>query len=290
VEIKDKAGNFFDKDLITLVVQRLPKVVDFSGKPIERARVTLFRFNPFINRFAILDLTPFRQENPAFTNKFGEYLFVVPYGRYYLVATARGYQTYKGPTIVVLQNGIFGEDIALKAIPVGIAGKLFYTVRHFSETIFEYISDLVESLIVARLVEKLVLPLLLLSIISLFFVFLDRFGLTPRTLLSYLRFLIKKFFLLFGKKVVPVWGKVLDSSTGDFLNLVEVKVMNIKEKKCLGTCFTNRKGEFGFILPPDGYFLRLKRVGFSVPAWEVAKTKEGRTIFTNAVFLTGREP
>lgn len=285
VEVKDKAGNFFYRDLLILVVQRLPKVINFSGKPIERARVTLFRFDPFINRFAVLDLVPFRQENPTFTNKFGEYLFVIPYGRYQLVASAVGFKTYKGPTVVVLQNGIFGEDIVLQAIPVGILERLFYTARHFLEVVFEYTSDLIESLIVARLVEKLAFPLLLLSIISLFLVFLDRFGLTPKLLLSYLRFLFKKLFFIFGKKTVPIWGTTLDSSTGDSLNLVEVKVLSSKNRRCLGTCFTDNRGEFGFILPQETYFLVLTKVGFVVPEWELVKTEQGKAIFGNAILF-----
>ena len=288
IEIKDKAGNFFDKELLALVVRRLPKVTDFSGKPIERARVTLFRFNPFINRFALLDLTPFRQKNPAFTNKFGEYLLVIPYGRYYLTVSAIGFQTYKGSTTVVLQNGIFGEDITLRAIPAGLLRRSFYTLRHFLETVFEYLSDLIESLIVARLVEKLVLPLLILSIISLFLVFLDRFGLTPKVLFSYLRFLAKKFF--FVRKTTPVWGTILDSSSGDGLSLVEVKVLSIKENEHLGTCFTNSKGEFGFILPQDTYLLVLKKVGFVVPKWELAKTKEGKNILAGALSFSWEGP
>lgn len=284
VEVSDKAGNFFSKELINLVIKRLPRVLNFSGQPIERAEVTLYRFNPFINRFATLDLSSFRQKNPTFTNRLGEYLYVIPYGRYYLTAAAPGYRSYKGPTVVVLQNGIFGEDITLQAIPLGPLQRLFYAAQRFAQVVFDYLSDLIESLIVARLVEKLVLPFLFLSLVSLFFVFLDRFGLTPKILLSYFRFLIKKFFF-FAKKKVPVWGVVANAATGDPLHLVEVKALSAKEKRYLEICFTNVKGEFGFILSRDSYLLTLRKVGFIVPSWEVVRDQKGKPILAQTVLF-----
>jgi hypothetical protein len=283
VRIEDKSGNFFDQPLITLVVQPIPRVLDFSGKPIEGAKVTLYRFNPFVNRFTIFDLSSFHQENPISTNGQGEYRFLVPYGRYFLTVSAAGYQAHRSDTIVVLKNGIFGENIVLKPVPVGIIERIIYEIRRFLRLIFQYISDLVESLVVARLVEKLALPLLIVSLFTSLWVFLDRLGLSPSGFSSLLISFSKRPIFWLTKKTPPVWGVVLDQTTGDPLRLVEVKVFEKDGTKHWGTTFTNSKGEFGFTLPYGTYLLSLRKIGFLIPQWELAKGTKQR--LANAVFI-----
>jgi hypothetical protein len=283
VRINDKSGNFLDHSLITLVVEPVPHVMDFSGKPIEGAKITLYRFNPFINRFAIFDLSSFHQENPIFTNEQGEYRFLVPYGSYFLIVSAAGYQPYKSDTIVVLKNGIFGENIVLKRVPVGIVERIIYEIRRFSKLVFEYFSDLGESLVVARLVEKLALPLLIVGLLASFWALLDRLGLSPTGFFSLLVSFSKRPIFWLTKKAPPVWGVVLNQTTGDPLRLVEVRLFEKDGTKSWGTTFTNLKGEFGFILPYGTYLLSLRKTGFLVPQWELAQGIEQGLV--NAVFV-----
>ena len=288
LEVKDKAGNFFQKDLVIIVVQRKPTVSSFQGKKIEGAKITLFRFNPFVNRFLPFDLSPFEQKNPKFSGKNGEYFFIIPYGRYYLKVESFGFKTYRGATTVLLQNGIFGEDIVLTSIPASFPKKIFFLLLRFLQTTLEYLKDLVETLFLSRLLQRLLLPFLLISFLSLILAFLDRFGLIPTVFLSYLRYCLQKIFFFFKKKTIPVWGTVLNTATGDPINLVEVKAFLPVEKKVVGTCFTNKKGEFGFILPGGDYLLFLSKIGFVVPKWEMAKDKEGKVVpaisFSKTVF------
>lgn len=286
LEVRDKAGNFFQKGLLTIVVQRKPRVSDIRGRPITRAKISLFRYDPLTDRFALFDLSTFDQTNPKFSGKKGEYFFLLPYGRYYLEVKALGFRIYRGPTVVLLQNGIFGEDIVLQLLPASFPKRIFFLLLRFLQNTFAYLYNLTKSL--AKLLEKLLLPFLVVSFLSLLLALQDRFGLTPQTLISYLKFRLKKLLGFFGKKEMPIWGEVRDATTGDPITMVEVKAMLPEEKRVVGLCFTNKKGEFGFFLPGGEYLLFFQKPGFVLPKWERVKTPGQKALpailFSRVVF------
>lgn len=260
-EVVDRAGNYVRTDLAVLVIVSRPRVTDPAKRPVARAIITLYRFNPFINRFAPFDLTQFDQQNPSVTPAGGSFGWVVPYGRYELRVDALGYQHFHGSEIVVLQNSILAEEVVLQRLPLGLLNQIRYWLQRLAVTILGFLGDLWQSLRDARLVEQLALPLLILTVAAILIEFLNRTGLNWRTILPF--FLYQPLF----KKTKP-WGEIRDTANGLPVYLVFVGLFN-SEGKRLDWTFTDRKGEFGFDRPPRVYYLQLVKKGFFVPEWEL---------------------
>lgn len=260
-EVKDQAGNFVKADLALLSVVPRPKILETAGKPIRGAVVSLYRFDPFINRFALFDLKQFDQENPITTGAKGEFGWVIPYGRYEIRVEAVGFQPYRSAEIVMLYNGILADSIYLTKVPLGFLAKSYYQLKYVWARITGYLADLWQSLLQASLLEKLAWPLLVLTSLAVFWEFLSRTGLTLLTLPKFL------FFFFLTKKGKP-WGEIRDTASGQTVSLVYVELFDIEEGKKAWT-FTNRKGEFGFNQPPGDYFLKLVKHGYQIPDWEL---------------------
>lgn len=77
-----------------------PIVLDTEQR-VENARVLLYWQNEATGSWQKWPSAKYYQENPIFTNKQGEYSFMVPEGNYYLTANRDGYQFYRSEKVLV---------------------------------------------------------------------------------------------------------------------------------------------------------------------------------------------
>jgi hypothetical protein len=86
----DGAQNETERTLSTIMALTPGKVTDETGKPISKAKVSIFSYEKTLNDFTLWEAEPYMQKNPQETNEGGEYQSILPAGKYYLEVTAAG--------------------------------------------------------------------------------------------------------------------------------------------------------------------------------------------------------
>ncbi|GBD34407.1 hypothetical protein HRbin35_00124 [bacterium HR35] len=81
---------------------------------IEGAKVYLYWFNPETKKFELWPASKFSQINPQITDKSGNYVFLVPEGRYYLKVEKEGYFPFQSDEFYALEGGSVHQNIELK--------------------------------------------------------------------------------------------------------------------------------------------------------------------------------
>lgn len=82
-------------------------------KRVSRTKVYLYFYDAEEGKWQLWNSKKYKQKNPKETNKDGEYEFIVPSGRYYLVAKKKGYLPTKTASFKV-NNKVFNKNIELK--------------------------------------------------------------------------------------------------------------------------------------------------------------------------------
>ena len=86
-----------------------------SEQRIENARVLLYWQDTKTNEWVKWPAQNYYQENPLFTNKQGEYSFMVPEGNYYLTVYRDGYQFYRSEQFTVKNNDPHLSNVFISA-------------------------------------------------------------------------------------------------------------------------------------------------------------------------------
>ncbi|PIU02028.1 hypothetical protein COT68_00070, partial [bacterium (Candidatus Torokbacteria) CG09_land_8_20_14_0_10_42_11] len=78
-----------------------------------KAIISLYVFNAETNAFELWQSAKYDQENPQNTDKTGEYEFLVPRGKYYLKAEAKGYRTFQSEDFQAEEGDVICQNIEL---------------------------------------------------------------------------------------------------------------------------------------------------------------------------------
>jgi len=81
---------------------------------IEGAKVYLYWFNPETKKFELWPASKYAQMNPQITDKSGNYVFLVPEGKYYLRVEKEGYYPFQSDEFYALEGGSVHQNIELK--------------------------------------------------------------------------------------------------------------------------------------------------------------------------------
>lgn len=144
VEMPVAAGEYeiitvMDYDDPTLMAKeiRLITVVDPEGYIYEKngnketripeAKITLYRQNPETNQYEMWRAEDYQQENPQTTQTTGNYSFLVPEGKYYLLVTAKGYKDFKSDAFEVKEGEGIHNNIEIQS-KYGFIGKLDWKI------------------------------------------------------------------------------------------------------------------------------------------------------------------
>ncbi|MDD3007140.1 MAG: carboxypeptidase regulatory-like domain-containing protein, partial [Candidatus Pacebacteria bacterium] len=82
---------------------------------IKGATVSLYHLNPETQEYELWKAGEFQQQNPQITDERGTYSFLVPYGKYYLVVLADGYEDYQSEPFDITAGS--GVHMNLELIP-----------------------------------------------------------------------------------------------------------------------------------------------------------------------------
>ena len=79
-------------------------------------------------------------------------------------------------------------------------------------------------------------------------------------------FTIKNFFRsLILRKERPIWGYCLDAKTNQVIPLAAIELLDNDSKEVIKTTFSNRLGQYGFIVRPGKFILRAIKNHYNMP-------------------------
>ncbi|OGF21394.1 hypothetical protein A2316_03675 [Candidatus Falkowbacteria bacterium RIFOXYB2_FULL_38_15] len=247
---------------------------------IEGAKVTLFTENPK----TIWSGAKFNQENPQYTNKYGEYSFITPKGKYYLVVEKSGYQKkqteifeittnninqtveLKKEVIVVEEKPIWNEEAPVAENIANVSKNIAEKISEGGEIITEKVLDNPE---VEKANENIAAPTVAaVAIIS--------YGtaISFSSLLPFLQFLFTQPLLLLFPKKRKGWGVVYNSLSKMPVDLAIVRLYNKETNKLVQTRVTDREGRFAFFVNPGKYNIAVSKPNFTFPSVYMKDKKE----------------
>lgn len=69
------------------------------------------------------------------------------------------------------------------------------------------------------------------------------------------------------KPKTPVWGYCLDAETDQIISLVAIELLDQKTKKVVAVTYSNRLGQYGFLVYPGGYIVRAVKNHYKMPSF-----------------------
>ena len=135
-------------------------------------------------------------------------------------------------------------------------------------TVWRYLRELFLEPSFRFLVSKLALLLLIFILLLTPLIILARLDVRFSFLPYLMLYLWRRFLELLGAgKRAPVWGRVFSEDSHFPVFLVKVSVFDFSGR-FLGSCFSDRKGKFGFCLPRGRYLLKVRKGGFVIVSSE----------------------
>lgn len=138
VSAVDGAGNKTERPFHTLLVDHSGTVENEKTKQaIQHATVSLFMYETISKQWVLWEAPSYGQVNPQQTDDTGTYNFMVPNGKYYIEAKAKGYKTTQSEIITTTQTTALNYTLPLRSKPtvewtLPLFGKILLTLPTFS--------------------------------------------------------------------------------------------------------------------------------------------------------------
>lgn len=282
------------------VVQEL--VVGQSNEPVVGAIVSLYVDN---GGWVMWNAAPYNQSNPVLTGTNGEYVFIVPNGRYYIQVNKDGYQAKRTPDRIISKN-VVGETIGLVVVPkplkdvinpdLPLTENAIAVMENLGEKAIAGVTEaraFMQTPEVKQAVETKVSPAVMTVAVINIATALPFFN-----LLVYLQFLFTQPIMLLGKRRREKWGVVYNSLSKQPIDLAIVRLQHAETKVLMQTRVTDRAGRYSFLAKTGGYLMEVVKPGFLFPTQylkgeatdvdflglyhgELLTTQEGETISHN---------
>jgi hypothetical protein len=251
-----------------------------EGNRIEGAKVTLFTLNPK----AVWSGTKFFEKNPKYTNEYGEYDFIAPKGKYYLLVEKNGYVKKETEPFEIINNNNVNQIIELKKElppePLPIWDKeapIEKNIANISKNIAEKVVEggkivnekVLDNPQVEKVTEEIAAPTIAaVAIVS--------YGtaISFSSLLPFLQFLFTQPLLLLFPKKRKGWGVVYNSLSKMPVDLAIVRLYNKETNKLVQTRVTDREGRFAFFVNPGKYNIVVLKPDFTFPTLYAKDKKE----------------
>lgn len=91
--------------------------VKSRGRSIKDAHITVYYYNQDSNAFLLWDGKAYAQDNPVLTDKYGNYSFMLPKGKYYVEVDARGYKKLVSDIFSFSETAVLNSDFELSKYP-----------------------------------------------------------------------------------------------------------------------------------------------------------------------------
>lgn len=251
-----------------------------EGNRIEGAKVTLFASNPEM----IWNGIKFFQKNPQYTNEYGEYDFIVPKGKYYLLVEKIGYVKKETEVFEITNNNNVNQIIELKKElplePEPIWDKeapIEENIVNISKNIAEKVAEggkivnekILDNPQVEKVTEEIAAPTIAAVAIASYGT-----AISLSSLLPFLQFLFTQPLLLLFPKKRKGWGVVYNSLSKMPVDLAIVRLYNKETNKLVQTKVTDREGRFAFFVSPGKYSIVVLKPDFTFPSLYAKDKKE----------------
>jgi hypothetical protein len=216
----------------------------------------------------VWDASYYDQENPQITTSNGEYAFMVPYGKYYIVASKAGYDDYKSEIIDVQTGEPVNLNIKMKRESSGgIIENLFGQMVRGLEDIYKKAKAVLQPIVDNPGFKEMSS----IASYSATFAFAGSMilpGVLNLPLLNPLAKFLAYFLGLFGivRKNKKPWGRVYDATTGEAISLATVQIFDIDYDRLLDTQTTDESGRYGFMVKPGNYILKVEKKDYKYPS------------------------
>lgn len=281
IEFQDLFGNLKKAPLFDLkVVDPFTVKSARDNKPIEKARIHLYKLNEDSNIYEFISPKTLLHENPLYTDHFGQSYLPLTYGKYRAEVSALGYQK----TTVEF-------EISEETIAIGSGENGTYPTIHLEKDRFSLIAfikyhlttmgDLLNSTTKKifkysssnRLLE-------LLQILSLLFLaILIPLSFSAKTHISVLKlphYLLTHLAILFGAPRSRKWqlyGRIVDNLTKTPIPRAQVILFD-DDKQNIGEVFTDAKGEFYIVFSVDSVLYTINKRFYSMSEGSIERENE----------------
>ncbi|MEM2947067.1 MAG: Ig-like domain-containing protein [Candidatus Bathyarchaeia archaeon] len=269
-------------DRIDGTLNLLPYGFVWSGTTANRlagAKVTLYEEYA---SFRVWDGSRYHQENPTYTNERGEFAFLVPPGKYYVLVQKDGYRDARSEVFEV-RNNVVNPRVEMIAKPPSLV-EVWEPEAPLTKNIVNVAKNLGQKTVYAGAVtqkevldnpkvekanEQVATP----SVAAVALISYST-AISFANLIPYLQFIFTQPILLLSPKRRKGWGVVYNSLSKIPIDLAIVRVYEKISGSLIQTRVTDREGRYAFLLQPGTYLIRVTKPGFSFPTFYLKDKKE----------------
>lgn len=237
--------------------------------------------------FRVWDATPYREINPQTTDASGQFSFLVPPGRYYLLVQKDGYRD-QTTTVFEVANNVVNPGVEILVVPPTLA-EVWDPAAPVTENLQNVVQNIGEKTIYATEVlrkdvldnpevektnENIAAPAVAaVAIVS--------YGtaISLGSLLPFLQLLFTQPILLLFPKRRKGWGVVYHSLSKMPVDLAIVRLYEKITGRLVQTRVTDKEGRFAFFVQPGQYFIKVVKPNFSFPTGFLKDKKEDEKYF-----------
>ncbi len=250
-----------------------------AANRLSGAKVTLYEEYA---SFRVWDAAPYHQVNPQTTDTQGQFSFLVPSGRYYLLVQKDGFRDEQTAVFEVANNVVNPRvEVLVKPPPLSevwnpeapITENLQNVAKNLGEkTIYasEVLrTDVLDNPEVEKNTESIAAPTVAaVAIIS--------YGtaISLGSLLPFLQLIFTQPLLLLFPKRRKGWGIVYHSLSKMPVDLAIVRLYEKVTNRLVQTRVTDKEGRFAFFVQPGNYFIKVVKPNFSFPTAFLRDKKE----------------
>lgn len=246
---------------------------------ITDAKVTLYESSTTPR---VWNAAPYHQINPQITGASGQFAFLVPPGRYYLLVQKDGYRD-QATTVFEIANNVVNQNVEILVKPPSLAevwnpeAPITENVQNVAKNLGEktiYASevlrtDVLDNPEVEKTNESVAAPAVAaVAIVS--------YGtaISLGSLLPFLQLIFTQPLLLLFPKRRKGWGVVYHSLSKMPVDLAIVRLYEKVTNRLVQTRVTDKEGRFAFFVQPGQYFIKVVKPNFSFPTNFLKEKKE----------------
>ncbi|MBU1146660.1 hypothetical protein KKD80_03905, partial [Patescibacteria group bacterium] len=255
-----------------------------AANKLSGATVTLYESS---STPRVWDAVPYHQVNPQTTDMQGQFSYLVPPGRYYLLVQKDGYRDQTTP-VFEIANNVVNQNVEILVKPPTLA-EVWDPAAPVTENIQNVVQNLGEKTIYAAEVlqkdvldnpevektnENIAAPAVVAVAIVSYGTAIS-FG----SLLPFLQLLFTQPILLLFPKRRKGWGVVYHSLSKMPVDLAIVRLYEKVTNRLVQTRVTDKGGRFAFFVQPGQYFIKVIKPDFSFPTNFLKDKKEDEKYF-----------
>ncbi|MFA5128971.1 MAG: Ig-like domain-containing protein [Patescibacteria group bacterium] len=250
-----------------------------AANKLSGAKVTLYESTAGSR---VWDATPYHQINPQITDASGQFAFLVPPGRYYLLVQKDDYRD-QTTSVFEIANNVVNQSVEILIKPPSLSevwnpeGPITENIQNVAKNLGEktiYASEIVRKDVldnpeVEKNNESIAVPTVAaVAIVS--------YGtaISLGSLLPFLQLIFTQPLLLLFPKRRKGWGIVYHSLSKMPVDLAIVRLYEKVTNRLVQTRVTDKEGRFAFFVQPGQYFIKVVKPNFAFPSNFVKDIKE----------------